>query len=70
MLLAGRFDLELFFFLGFIGFIVIVQLTESHFVRPGYFGYIRFLTVVGIVISGAIIVQKVLEILGLEIILG
>jgi len=70
MLLAGRFDLALFFILGFIGFLVIVELIELRSVRPAYSWYIRFLIVAGIIISGAIIVQKVLEILGLEIIIG
>jgi hypothetical protein len=70
MLLVGRFDLALFFVLGFIGLLVIVELTELRSVKPGYSWYIRFLIVAGIVISGAIIVQKVLEILGLEIIIG
>jgi hypothetical protein len=70
MLFAGRFDLTLFFVLGFIGFLVIVELREPRFVRPGYLRYIRILIIAGIVISGAIIVQKLLEIFGLEIIIG
>jgi len=70
MLFTGRFDLALFFVLGFIGFLVIVELIDLRSVKHGYSWYIRFLVVAGIIISGAIIVQKVLEILRLEIILG
>jgi hypothetical protein len=70
MLLAGRFDLALFFILGFIGFLVIVQIIELRYVRPGSFLYVRFLVVAGIILVVTIIFQKVLETLGLEIIIG
>jgi hypothetical protein len=69
MLFTGRFDVALFFVLGFIGFIMIVELTDLRYVKPGYWGYIRVLIVAGIILSGAIIVQKVMEILGLEFII-
>ena len=69
MLLLGRFDLALFFILGFLGFLVIVSLTELRYVRPGSFLYVRFLIVAGIVFVVTIIVLKGLEILGLEIII-
>jgi hypothetical protein len=69
MFLMGRFDLALFFILGFIGFLVIVALTELSYVKPGSFLYVRFLIVAGIVLVVAIIVLKGLEILGLEIII-
>jgi len=64
MLMTGRFDLALFFILGFIGFLLIVDLIKPHFVRPSYMWYIRFLIFVGIVLFGAVIVQKIMEILG------
>jgi hypothetical protein len=70
MLFAERFDLLLFFILGFIGFIVIVELIEPRYVKPSYVQYVRFLIVVGIVICLAIVSQKVLDILGLEIVIG
>ena len=70
MLLAERIDLSLFFVLGFIWFLVIVELMEPHYVKPRYLWYTRFLIAVGIVIFVAIVVQKVLNILGLEIVLG
>jgi hypothetical protein len=69
MLFAERFDLLLFFIVGFIGFLVIVELMEPYYVKPGYVRYFRILIVVGIVISGAIVAQKVLDMLGLEIII-
>jgi hypothetical protein len=70
MLVAERIDLALFFVLGFIGFLVIVELMEPHFVKPGYLWYIRILIAVGIVLFGAIVAQKILDILGLEIVLA
>lgn len=65
MLFAERIDLGLFFVLGFIGFLVIVELIEPHYVKPAYLRYLRVLTVAGIVISGLVVVQKLMEILGL-----
>ena len=70
MLFAERIDLALFFVLGFIGFLVIVELMEPHFVKPGYRWYIRVLIAVGIVLFSAIVAQKILDILGLEIVLA
>ena len=69
MLLVERIDLALFFVLGFIGFIVIVELMEPYYVKPGYVWYLRVLIAVGIVIVGAIVAEKVLEVIGWEIIL-
>jgi len=65
MLLVGRFDLALFFVLGFIGFLLIVELTELRYVKTDHLKYVRYLICVGIVIFGAIVVQKLMEILGL-----
>jgi hypothetical protein len=70
MLFTERFDLALFFVLGFIGFLVIVELMEPHFVKPGYLWYIRVLMAVGIVLFGAIVGQKILDMLGLELVLA
>jgi hypothetical protein len=68
MVLAQRVDLQLFFVLSFIGFLIIVQLIAPKYIRPGYLRYIQIILAVAIVIFGVIIAQKVLEILGLEII--
>ena len=70
MLFAERFDLLLFFILGFIGFLVIIELMEPNYIKPTYIRYARVLIVVGIVLCGAIVAQKVLDMLGLEIIIG
>jgi hypothetical protein len=65
MLLVERFDLALFFVLGFIGFLLLVMLIEPRYVKPAYMRYFRYITAAGIVISGAVVVQKIMEILGL-----
>jgi hypothetical protein len=70
MLLAERIDLALFFILAFIGFLIIVELMEPHYVKPRYQLYIHVLIAVGIVIFVAVIVNKLLDLLGLEIVLG
>jgi len=69
MLLVERIDLALFFVLGIIGFIVIVELMEPHYVKPGYVWYIRFVMAIGIVIIGAIVATNILKIINWEIIL-
>ena len=63
MLLASRFDLEIFFVLWLIGLLVIVELTDTRFTLPPYIRYIKYLVAVGIVLFGAIVTRKVLEIL-------
>jgi hypothetical protein len=65
MLFGERFDLGLFFVLGFIGFLMIVELLEPRYVKPAYLRYIRLLTIAGIIISGFVVTQKLMEILGL-----
>jgi cell division protein FtsW (lipid II flippase) len=65
-----RIDLALFFVLGLIGFIVIVELMEPRFVKPGYLWYIRFLIAVGLLVVAAIVGQKILDIIGWEIVIG
>ena len=70
MLFTERIDLGLFFVLGFIGFLVIVELMEPHFVKPGYLWYVRFLIITGIILFGLILGQKLLDLLGLELVLA
>ena len=53
-----------------MGFLVIVELMEPHYVKPGYLWYIRSLMAVGIVLFGAIVAQKILDMLGLEIVMA
>ena len=68
MLLAQSFNFEIFFVLSFIGFLIIVRLIASNYIQPGYMRYIRYILFSGIVIFGVVVVQKVLEILGWEIV--
>ncbi len=65
MLLVGRFELALFFVLGFIGFLLIVEIIEPRYVKPKYTKYIMYLIVVGMALFGIVVVQKIMEILGL-----
>ena len=69
MLISNRFDLELFFILCFVGVLVIMQFVEPSYVKPGYLRYIRYLIIVGIVIFGVIVARKVMDILGLELVI-
>jgi hypothetical protein len=68
MIFVQQFDLEIFFALFFIGILVIVYLMESDYVQFDYQRNIRYLIVVGLVIFGVIVVQKIIEILGYEIV--
>jgi len=69
MLLAQSVNLEIFFVLALIGFLIIVELIAQKYVQPGYLRYIRYLLAVAIVIFGLIVAQKVMEILGWEIVI-
>ena len=66
MLLAQSFDFDIFFFLSFIGFLIIVELIRLNYIQPVNQRYIWYLIAVAIVILGAIIVLKVVENLGYE----
>jgi phosphoglycerol transferase MdoB-like AlkP superfamily enzyme len=68
MLLAQSFNFEIFFVLSFIGFLIIVELITPNYLHSGYMRYIRYILAAGIVIFGVIVAQKVLEILGWEIV--
>ena len=68
MLLAQSFNFEIFFVLSLIGFLIIVEIISLKYIQPGYMRYIRYILAASIVIFGVIVVQKVLEILGWEIV--
>jgi hypothetical protein len=68
MVLAQRVSLEIFFVLSFLGFLILLYLISPEYIQPSYLRYIHYILVVGIVIFGAIVTQKVLEILGFEIV--
>lgn len=63
MLLAQSVDLQIFFVLALIGFLVIVQLVSPNYVNPGYLRYIRYVLLAAIVLFGLVVAQKVMEIL-------
>ena len=63
MILAQTLSLEIFFALWLIGLLVIVEYIGPSYVQPTYLRYLKYLITVGIVIFGAIIAQKVIEIL-------
>lgn len=63
MILAQNLDLEIFFILWLVGLLVIVELINPAFVQPSYIRYLKFLVAAGIIVFGAIIAQKVMEIL-------
>ena len=63
MLLAYQIDLEIFFVLWLIGLLVIVELMDTRFSLPPYMRYLKYVVAAGIILFGAIVVGKVLEIL-------
>jgi hypothetical protein len=63
MLLSQWVDLEVFFVLCLLGFLVITQLIQPSYIQPGYLKYFKYLIAAGIVIFGLIVVKKVMEIL-------
>jgi len=63
ILVAQSVNLEIFFVLSLIGFLVIAELIKLKYIRPGYLQYIQDILTVGIAIFVLIIVMKVMEIL-------
>jgi hypothetical protein len=57
--LARIFSLDLYFSLGFIGFLVAVDFTEMRYVRPEYAGRITWWSVAGLGIFTAILFRFV-----------
>ena len=69
MLLARSVNLEIFFVLALIGFLIIVELIAPKYVQPAYLRHIKYLLAAAIVIFGAIVALKVMEILGWVIVI-
>jgi len=69
MFLAQLVDLGFFFIFSLIGMLMIVQIMQSHYVQPGYQRYIRYLIVAGLVTFGIIVAQRILDIIGWEIVI-
>lgn len=67
MLQVHLFDLTIFFVLGFIGFLILVELLEPRFVRPGSLRYRNYLLTAGVVIFLGIASQAVTYFLGLTL---
>jgi hypothetical protein len=63
ILLAYTFDIEIFFILSLIGFLIIVTLIMPNYIRPGYVRYILAILAAGIAIFVVIVMQKVMVIL-------
>ncbi len=61
--LAFRLDLEVFFVLWLIGVLVVAELVDSTTVQPRHIRHLKYFIAVQVCIFGAIVAQKVLEIL-------
>jgi hypothetical protein len=64
MVRVRLFDLEILFVVGFIGFLVIVELLEPRYLQPGTLQYKNYLMAVGIVIFIGIVTQIIKDLLG------
>jgi hypothetical protein len=62
MLLTMSINLEIFFVLSLIGFLIIAELVTLKFIQPGYLRYIQDILTAGIAIFVLIILKKVMEI--------
>ena len=63
LILARWVDLEVFFILCLIGFLVIVQIIQPGYIQPGYLRYIKYLIAAGIILFGIIVIKRVLDII-------
>ena len=63
MLLARSINLEIFFVLSFLAFLIIIELIGPKYVKPRSLRYIWYLLAAGIGIFSAIVVLKVMDIL-------
>lgn len=61
--LLGSIELELFFVLSLIGFLIVVELTAPIAVKPRWRRRLPWLIAVGLVIFGVIVIRRILEIL-------
>ena len=64
MVLTQRVDLEVFFVFSLLGLLIIVELIGLTYIQPGYVRHFWYLLAAGIAIFGAIVVLKVMEIIG------
>lgn len=64
MILAESPDIEILFVLTLIGMLVIAELADPVHTRPVFLSRFRYIIAAGVILFGAIVTQKVLEILG------
>jgi len=69
MTLAQSIDPGMFFGFSFIGFLIFVEFIAPKYVQPDSLRFIWYLIVIGFVIFSAFVIQKVLDILELEIVI-
>lgn len=63
----GSLELELFFVLSLIGFLVVVELTAPIAVTPRWRRRLPWFIAIGLVVFGIIVVRRILEILPPEV---
>ena len=63
MFLAGSFDIEVLFVLWLIGVLIIAELIDTRYVRPGYVRMIMIIAGAGTILFGIIVLRKVWVIL-------
>ena len=63
MLLGLTINLEVFFVLWLIGLLILVEMADNHFVRPGFIKGLMVLAGIGTMIFGLIVIHKIWVIL-------
>ncbi|WP_211530509.1 hypothetical protein [Methanocalculus chunghsingensis] len=63
MILAESPDLEILFVLVLIGMLVIAELADPVHIRPLFLKRLRYIIAAGVILFGAIVAHKVLEII-------
>jgi hypothetical protein len=61
--LLGSLELELFFVLSLIGFLIVVELTAPIAITPAWRRRLPWLIAAGLVVFGVIVIRRILEIL-------
>lgn len=61
--LLGSLELELFFVLSLIGFLIVVELTAPIAVKPRWRRRLPWLIAAGLAVFGVIVIRRILEIL-------
>lgn len=61
--LLGSLEVELFFVLSLIGFLIVVELTAPIAVTPAWRRRLPWLIAVGLLVFGVIVIRRILEIL-------